>query len=172
MAITSQTNESINERKHYDNEDAVCVPLQQNSSVRLYRSKNVVELEERIQSTTNFFDPSRVAQNLTCRILAKKKQHAKGPAIQSFSTKPRWLVTARGTIQTNESIKESKHYDNEDAACVPSEQNSSVRLYRSKNFVERKERIQSITQNLTCRILAKKHTKGPAIQGFLRNQDD
>ena len=58
MAITSQTNESIKERKvkHYDNEDAVCVPSEQNSSVRLYRSKNFVELEERIQSTTDFFD--------------------------------------------------------------------------------------------------------------------
>ena len=72
MVITLQTNESMKESKHYDNEDAVCVPSEQNSSVRLYRSKNFVELEERIQSATNFFDPSRVAQNLTCRILAGK----------------------------------------------------------------------------------------------------
>ena len=30
MAITSQTNDSIKESKHYDNEDAVCVPSDQN----------------------------------------------------------------------------------------------------------------------------------------------
>ena len=74
MAITSQTNESVKESKQYDSEDAICVrvPSEQNSSVRLYRSKTFVELEERIQNATNFFDPSRVAQNLTCRILAKK----------------------------------------------------------------------------------------------------
>ena len=58
VAITSQTNESIQKVKHHDNEDAVCVPSEQNSSVRLYRPKNFVELEERIQSTTDFFDPS------------------------------------------------------------------------------------------------------------------
>ena len=73
MAITSQTNESMKESKHYDNEDVVCVPSEQGSSVRLYRSKNFVELEERIQSTPNFFDLSRVARNLTCRILAERK---------------------------------------------------------------------------------------------------
>ena len=57
MTITSQRNESIKESEHYDNEGAICLPSEQNSSVRLYRSQNFVELEERIQSTTNFFDP-------------------------------------------------------------------------------------------------------------------
>ena len=55
---------ALNKVKHYDNEDAVCVPSEQNSSVRLYRSKNFVELEERIQSTTDFFDPSYAYQML------------------------------------------------------------------------------------------------------------
>ena len=44
--------------KNYDNEDSVCVPSEQNRSVRLCRSKNFVELEERIQCTTDFFDSS------------------------------------------------------------------------------------------------------------------
>ena len=87
MAITSQTNESIKESKHYDNEDAECVPSEQDSSVRLYRSKNFVELEERIQSTPNFFDLSRVAQNLTCRILAEKKHGRPSNPELSYETK-------------------------------------------------------------------------------------
>ena len=83
MTITSQTNESIKEGKHYGNEGAVCLPSEQNSSVRLYRSQNFMELEERIQSTTNFFDPSRVAQNLTCRIL-EKETHERPSNLELF----------------------------------------------------------------------------------------
>ena len=49
-------------------------------------------------------------------------------------------------LQTNESIKKSKHYDSEDAVCVPSEQNRSVRLYRSKNFVELKKKESKVPQ--------------------------
>ena len=77
------------------------------------------------------------------------------------------------TSQTNESIKESKHYDNEDAICVPSEKIAQSD-YTDKRILWNSKKESKVPQiSLIPHVLLKtspaeswrekKHTKGPTI---------